>query len=363
MGKSTVFANKQGITHKGSGAESISGPDVCLTPVGKSKVPIPYTNVARSSTLAGGSKSVFINGQSVAIAGSCYSSSTGDQAGSGKGLLSGTVGDKAVFINWSSDVRIEGRGVCRNGDLMVHNNGNTIGRNRDACADPPPRDENAPSIDTVRIKVVEHLSWEAYDKQAGRFYPGNANNKPIARRTFKLRLPDGKIIDVTTNEDGIIELSGQDPHGKFELTLETERAKLNHKYFLFSKAITPFRKNIIEQDDPRGETIRHTKDDIITGVNYLVSIYQPCIIVDCHMHIMSGNCSTLPFLWEQPGVRDGSSREAIERTGKVLFPKMLTEQKKTTDQLGNNFVTERLNKALEEMEKQEIYTACPRCST
>ncbi len=106
--------------------------------------------------------------------------------------------------------------------------------------------------------------------------------------------------------------------------------------------------------------MRHTKDDIITGVNYLVSIYQPCIIVDCHMHIMSGNCSTLPFLWEQPGVRDGSSREAIERTGKVLFPKMLTEQKKTTDQLGNNFVTERLNKALEEMEKHDTYTGVPK---
>ncbi len=224
MGKSTVFANKQGITHKGSGAESISGPDVCLTPAGKSQVPIPYTNVARSSTLAGGSKSVFINGHSVAIAGSFYGSSTGDQAGTGKGLLSGTVGDKAVFINWSSDVRIEGRGVCRNGDLMVHNNWNAIGRNRDACYPPPSRNKISPPMDTMRIRVVEHLSWEAYDKQAGRFYPGNANNRPIARRAFKLKLPDGKIIDVTTNEDGIIELSGQDPHGKFELTFETEQA-------------------------------------------------------------------------------------------------------------------------------------------
>ena len=119
MGKSTVFANKQGITHKDSGAFSVSGPDVCLTPVGKSKVPIPYSNVARSSTLAGGSKSVFINGESVAIAGCCYSTSTGDQTGSGKGVISGTVGDKAQFVNYSFDVKIEGKGVCRNTDLMT----------------------------------------------------------------------------------------------------------------------------------------------------------------------------------------------------------------------------------------------------
>ncbi|MDQ5985502.1 MAG: hypothetical protein CSYNP_01212 [Syntrophus sp. SKADARSKE-3] len=45
---SNVFANKQGISHKGSGAEANSTvPDVCLTPVGSAMVPIPYSNNAK----------------------------------------------------------------------------------------------------------------------------------------------------------------------------------------------------------------------------------------------------------------------------------------------------------------------------
>lgn len=36
MGNSTVFANGQGITNKRSGDVVVSGPDVCLTPMGSS---------------------------------------------------------------------------------------------------------------------------------------------------------------------------------------------------------------------------------------------------------------------------------------------------------------------------------------
>lgn len=44
---SNVFANKQGISHKRSGAvASSTAPDVCKTPVGSSMVPIPYANNA-----------------------------------------------------------------------------------------------------------------------------------------------------------------------------------------------------------------------------------------------------------------------------------------------------------------------------
>ncbi|RQW86579.1 MAG: DUF4150 domain-containing protein [Geobacter sp.] len=126
MGKSTVFANSQGISSTDSGAIVISGPDVCLTPMGSSLVPVPYTNIARSATLKGGTKSVKVNGCMGAIDGCCYSTSIGDQPGSGRGVLSGTVGDKAEFINSSFDVKIEGKGVCRNSDPMTQNNKNAI---------------------------------------------------------------------------------------------------------------------------------------------------------------------------------------------------------------------------------------------
>ncbi|MDD2944188.1 MAG: DUF4150 domain-containing protein [bacterium] len=126
MGNSTVFANGQGITNKGSGAVVVSGPDVCLTQIGPAVVPIPYTNTAKSATLADGTKSVKINGTMGAIEGCCYKTSTGDEPGSKKGVGSGTVGDKAEFINSSFDVKIEGKGACRNSDPMTQNNKNAM---------------------------------------------------------------------------------------------------------------------------------------------------------------------------------------------------------------------------------------------
>lgn len=126
MGKSTVFANGQGITNKGSGAVVVSGPDVCLTPMGSSVVPIPYTNVAGSVSLADGSKTVKIEGAMGAIDGCCYKKSTGDEPGVKKGVGSGTIKDKAEFINYSFDVKIEGKGACRNSDPMTQNNKNAM---------------------------------------------------------------------------------------------------------------------------------------------------------------------------------------------------------------------------------------------
>lgn len=126
MGKSTVFANGQGITSKVSGDFVISGPDVCLTPIGSSVVPIPYTNVAKSADLADGTKTVKVDGAMGANDGCCYKKSTGDEPGSKKGVKSGTIKDKAEFINYSFDVKIEGKGVCRNSDPMMQNNKNAL---------------------------------------------------------------------------------------------------------------------------------------------------------------------------------------------------------------------------------------------
>lgn len=126
MGNSTVFANSQGITNKGSGAVVVSGPDVCLTPVGSSVVPIPYTNTARSSTLAEGTKSVKVGGNMAAVEGCCYKTSTGDEPGVALGVGSGTICNKAEFINSSFDIKIEGKGACRNSDPMTQNNKNAM---------------------------------------------------------------------------------------------------------------------------------------------------------------------------------------------------------------------------------------------
>jgi uncharacterized Zn-binding protein involved in type VI secretion len=116
-----------GLSHQGSGATSTVGPDVCKTPTSGGPVPIPYSNLAKSADLAGGSKTVKINGQSVAIQGCSYATSTGDEPGSVGGVASGKTKGKAQFVSYSFDVKIEGKNACRNGDLMTHNDKNTMG--------------------------------------------------------------------------------------------------------------------------------------------------------------------------------------------------------------------------------------------
>ena len=124
----TVIVNGQTVVHKESGGVLTTGPDVCLTPVGNAVVPIPYTNVARSADTSGGSESVAMDGNPIMLKGSVFSKSDGDEPGTCGGISSGVVGGKAKFVNYSSDVFVDGKPVCRRLDPMVSNlsgSGNT----------------------------------------------------------------------------------------------------------------------------------------------------------------------------------------------------------------------------------------------
>lgn len=126
MGQKT-FANARGIAHKGSGGMSIAFPDVCQisTPVGP--VPIPFPNIAQASDAADGPESVTCDGEMPMVKGATYSKSSGDEAGSLGGIMSGVNRDAAEFMLYSFDVQFEGKGVCRLGDMLFHNKKNTLG--------------------------------------------------------------------------------------------------------------------------------------------------------------------------------------------------------------------------------------------
>lgn len=125
MGNS-VGVNGRSVVHKDSGGVSTAFPDVCKTPGPAGPIPIPYPNVAKSSDTAQGSATVEVEGNPLAVKDSCFSTSTGDEAGSaGGGVASGTTQGKAEFVSYSFDVKVEGKGVARALDLLVHNNKNT----------------------------------------------------------------------------------------------------------------------------------------------------------------------------------------------------------------------------------------------
>lgn len=125
MGTS-VGVNKLSVVHKDSGGTTVAFPDVCKTPSPAGPIPIPYPNIAQSSDTAEGSKKVSVDGNPICLKDSNFSTSSGDEAGTaGGGVASNKTKGKAEFVNYSFDVKVEGKNVARALDLMLHNDKNT----------------------------------------------------------------------------------------------------------------------------------------------------------------------------------------------------------------------------------------------
>lgn len=119
----TVNVNGRTVVHASSDGIATAFPDVCKTPSPSGPVPIPYPNSARSSDTSKGSKKVKIDGNPIMLKDSNFSQSTGDEAGSAGGVASMKTKGKAEFVNYSFDVKCEGKNVPRLGDMMVQNKG------------------------------------------------------------------------------------------------------------------------------------------------------------------------------------------------------------------------------------------------
>jgi hypothetical protein len=70
-------------------------------------------------------KKVKVEGKPVCVKDSCFKTSTGDEPGSVGGVASNKTKGKAEFVNFSMDVKFEGKNVPRSFDLMLHNDKNT----------------------------------------------------------------------------------------------------------------------------------------------------------------------------------------------------------------------------------------------
>ncbi|KKD00219.1 DUF4150 domain-containing protein [Photobacterium halotolerans] len=124
----TVSADGLSIVHQGSeGVANADIPDVCMTQCGPPVVPIPYSNEAKSADLVEGTTTVTMDGgNSIAIKPSKFSTSTGDEGGDKKGIVSGVIQGEAAFVTASATVKIEGEGVARLSDMMTMNKANTM---------------------------------------------------------------------------------------------------------------------------------------------------------------------------------------------------------------------------------------------
>jgi hypothetical protein len=124
-----VFANGREIAAKAADSKSICAfPDTCMTPpmtpATPPGVPIPYPNTAMAGDTSEGSSSVKLGSQEAMLKNkSCFSTSTGDEAGSApkKGVVTSKIKGKAYFVAWSMDVLFEGENVVRHLDMTTHN--------------------------------------------------------------------------------------------------------------------------------------------------------------------------------------------------------------------------------------------------
>jgi hypothetical protein len=123
---SEIIVNGLGLTYKSTIGTSIATlPDVCKTPSPAGPVPIPYPNFADQGSLDKGTTTVLAKGKMIAIKGSEYTMSSGDEAGTAGGVTSSTFKKEAAWITYSFDVKMDGANACRHTDKMFQNHKNT----------------------------------------------------------------------------------------------------------------------------------------------------------------------------------------------------------------------------------------------
>src|SRR5215467_3015871 len=115
------------LVHKGSNGVSVATiPDVCKTPSPGGPVPVPYPNISQSVTLDKGTTTVKADGgMMIAIKGSEFSLSNGDEAGTIGGVKSSTFMKESTWILYSFDVKMNGKNACRLTDKKFQNHENT----------------------------------------------------------------------------------------------------------------------------------------------------------------------------------------------------------------------------------------------
>lgn len=125
----TVFANGLEISAKAQGCKVIAEfPDTCFTPpqtpATPPGVPVPYPNFGFDTDLTSGSGTVKIGGKEISQENSSYySKCSGDEAGCApkKGVITSNNMGKIYGQKWSMDVKVEGKGVVRFGDISTSN--------------------------------------------------------------------------------------------------------------------------------------------------------------------------------------------------------------------------------------------------
>ncbi|OTA19576.1 hypothetical protein Xbed_02256 [Xenorhabdus beddingii] len=116
-----MFANTQG------GGMDLATPDVCLTPIGWSSVPIPYPNMAQATSGISNALNILFVGCPAHNLATTIPITTGDNAGINCGAASGTVMGPSRHTLGANSVLIKGLPATRLSSSTLQNSTNAVG--------------------------------------------------------------------------------------------------------------------------------------------------------------------------------------------------------------------------------------------
>lgn len=188
-----VNGTANSVVHKSStGFSKATLPDVCKTPSPGGPVPMPYPNISQSTTLTSGSTTVKADGMMIAIKGSQFSMSNGDEAGTAGGVKSSTFIKEATWILYSFDVKIDGKNACRLSDKMFHNHENTV----NAAGEDQPDKKVKDPLDCGQAGTYKELKKQTAEGKYDRDHvPSKSALKEKARRLAAAMRPPKKLTD------------------------------------------------------------------------------------------------------------------------------------------------------------------------
>ncbi len=209
----SLNVNGQTVVHKESGGIVVAASDVCYTPTPGGPVAVPYTNVADSKEIENGSQTVLVDGHPIMLKDSYFAKSTGDEAGSLGGVISGVTGGKARFVNYSFDVNVEGRNVCRRLDPMVSNIG--------SVGNTPPVAEMQPPRDPPNMEEVMAEEWHLLILALGYKQPGWIKARWVAPQLqtgHRVTGPEERFYDGAPGDNGFVYKDVKE--GDYDLTFD-----------------------------------------------------------------------------------------------------------------------------------------------
>ena len=107
--------------------QTMAMPDVCLTPTPAGSIPLPYPNMGKLSAAKKRTTKIYVCGASALTKASVIKTTTGDEAGANKGVVSKKTRGKVEFTTASKKVKFQGKPALRMTDKFKANNKNAMG--------------------------------------------------------------------------------------------------------------------------------------------------------------------------------------------------------------------------------------------